>query len=181
MGNFRAYEPDQALLLPPSVRDVLGADHLCFFVHEMVERLDLHEIRKKYSEEGKPGYDPRLLLKVWLYGYSLAISSSRRLAQRIREDLGFRYLAGGQQPDHWTLNEFRRKHPLALNSVFTQVLEWAQTQGWVRLGHVAIDSTRMAANASPDAVWSQEGLRKERLRLRRKVRHWQKQCEQESQ
>lgn len=180
MGKFRAYEPEQAWLLPPSVGDVLGSGHLSFFVHEIVERLDLRAIEDSYSEEGQPGYDPRLLLKLWLYAYCLGITSSRRLEQRTREDLGFRYLAGGLTPDYWTLNAFRRRHGKAVNDVFTQVLEWAREQGWGRLGHVAIDSTRVAANVSRESVVNEEKLRKRRAALRRQIRQWQKQCNEES-
>ena len=105
------------------------------------------------------------------------MTSSRRLEQRIREDLGFRYLAGGATPDHWTLNEFRRRHRRALNDVFTQVLEVARDAGLGRLGHVAIDSTRVAANASRNRVESEDALRRERAKLRRQVRRWQQQCD----
>ena len=95
MPNFYEYNPEQAYLLPPSVRQVLGEEHLCFFVHRAVEKLDLREFEESYSDEGHPAYHPALLLKVWLYAYALGVTSSRRLEQRIREDLAFRYLAGG--------------------------------------------------------------------------------------
>jgi transposase len=180
MGKFRAYEPEQAWLLPPSVGEVLGADHLSFFVHEMVERMDLRAIEDSYGDEGQPGYHPRLMLKLWLYAYSLGITSSRRLEQRTREDLGFRFLAGGSTPDYWTLNAFRRRHAKALNDLFTQVLEWAREQGWGRLGHVAVDSTRIAANASRDRIVTEEKLRSQRAAIRRQIRQWQKQCNEES-
>jgi transposase len=180
MGKFRAYNPQQVWLLPPSIEDVLGPSHLSFFVHEMVEHLDLKSIEDSYSEEGQPGYDPRLLLKLWLYAYCLGVTSSRRLEQRTREDLGFRYLAGGSMPDHWTLNAFRKRHARGLNDVFTQVLEWASEQGWGRLGHVAIDSTRVAANASRERMLSEEQLRQQRTRIRRQIRDWQKHCNEES-
>jgi transposase len=180
MGKFRAYDPGQAWLLPPSVGDVLGPGHLSFFVHEIVERLDLSAIEDSYSEEGQPGYHPRLLLKLWLYAYCLGITSSRRLEQRTREDLGFRFLAGGSTPDYWTLNAFRRRHAKALNDLFTQVLEWAREQGWGRLGHVAIDSTRIAASASRERIVTEEKLRSQRAAIRRRIRQWQKQCNEES-
>jgi transposase len=180
MGKFRTYDPEQAWLLPPSVGEVLGADHLSFFVHEIVERLDLRVIEDSYSDEGQPGYHPRLLLKLWLYAYCLGITSSRRLEQRTREDLGFRFLAGGSTPDYWALNAFRRRHAKAMNDLFTQVLEWAREQGWGRLGHVAVDSTRIAANASRDRIVTEEKLRSRRAALRRQIRQWQKQCNQES-
>lgn len=181
MGKFRAYEPEQAWLLPPSVKDVLGEGHLSLFIHEALERLDTRAIEDSYSFEGQPGYHPKLLLKLWLYAYCLGVTSSRRVAQRTREDLGFRYLAGGAEPDHWTLNHFRHRHPRALNDLFTQVVEWARAQGWARLGHVAIDSTRIAANASRDGIVTKEGLRHERTRIRKQIRNWQKQCEREEQ
>jgi len=98
MMRFMPYEPDQAWLLPPSVKDVLRADHLCFFVHRVVEGLDLSKFEEAYVEEGPPAYAPALMVKVWLYAYALQVTSSRRLEQRIREDLGFRYLAGGAPP-----------------------------------------------------------------------------------
>jgi len=174
--KFLPYSPDQIELLPPSVREVLGKDHLCFFLRRVVERLDLSAIEQAYSEEGQPGYHPALLVSVWLYAYALGITSSRRLEQRIREDLAFRYLAGGAQPDFWTLNAFRRRHPKALNDLFTQVVELARAAGLGRLGHVAIDSTRVAANASPNRLETVEKLRAERARIRRQVRRWQQAC-----
>jgi transposase len=177
--RFRPYHPEQAYLLPPSVADVLGSDHLCFFLRRVVQRLDLSALERAYDEEGQPGYHPALLLSVWLYAYALGITSARRLEQRIREDLAFRYLAGGEQPDFWTLNDFRRRHPKALNDLFTQVLELARAAGLGRLGHVAIDSTRLKANASPHRVESLRKLRNARAKLRRQIRRWQQACNAE--
>src|SRR5712692_7837161 len=108
--RFLSYQPDQAWLLPPSVKDVLGEDHLCFFIHEVVEQLDLSAFEQEYGEEGRAAYAPTLMVKVWLYAYALQVTSSRRLEQRVKEDLAFRYLAGGATPDHWTLNDFRTRH-----------------------------------------------------------------------
>jgi transposase len=178
MPNFFEYNPDQAFLLPPNVRDVLQPDHLCFFIHQVVERLDLAAFEQDYSEEGHPAYHPALMLKVWLYAYALGMTSSRRLEQRVREDLAFRYLAGGATPDYWALNEFRKQHKRAVNDLFTQVLELARSLGMGRLGHVAFDSTRVAANASPNRVETEAKLRQERARYRRQIRRWQRQCDQ---
>jgi transposase/IS5 family transposase len=164
-------------LLPPNVREVLGEEHLCFFVHGAVEKLDLGEFERRYSEEGHPAYHPALLLKVWLYAYALGVTSSRRLEQRIREDLAFRYLAGGAGPDYWALNEFRKRHGRAINDVFTQVVELARSLGMGKLGQVAIDSTRIAANAAADSAETMEKLRGERARIRQRIRRWQRQCE----
>ncbi len=179
MPNFYEYNPEQAYLLPPSVREVLGEEHLCFFVHRAVERLDGREFEQGYSEEGHPAYHPALMLKVWLYAYALGVTSSRRLEQRIREDLAFRYLAGGAQPDYWALNEFRKRHKSAINNAFTQVVELARRLEMGKLGHVAIDSTRIAANAAADSVETIEKLRRERAKIRKQIRRWQRQCDTE--
>ena len=175
--KFLTYKPAQAYLLPPSVREVLGEDHVCFFVHRAVERLDLGAFEQGYVEEGRPAYHPALLLKVWLYAYALGITSARRLEQRVREDLAFRYVAGGAAPDFWTLNQFRTRHAWALNDLFTQVVELARSLGMGRLGHVALDSTRVAANASRDRVDTVAKLRAARAKIRRQIRRWQKQCD----
>src|ERR1700686_3463950 len=159
MAKFLDYNPDQAYLLPPSVRDVLSPDHLCFFVRAVVAKLNLGAFRDEYGTEGGPAYAPEMLVSVWLYAYTLGVTSSRRLEQRIREDLAFRYLGGGAQPDFWALNEFRKRHGRAMNDVFTQVLELARSLRMGKLGHVAIDATRIAANAAPDSTDSIEKLR----------------------
>src|SRR5882762_5505897 len=156
MAKFLDYNPDQAYLLPPSVRDVLSSGHLCFFVRGLVAKLNLSAFRDEYGTEGGPAYAPEMLVSVWLYAYALGVTSSRRLEQRIREDLAFRYLAGGAQPDYWALNEFRKRHGRAVNDAFTQVVELARRLGLGKLGHVAIDSTRIAANAAADLVDSVE-------------------------
>src|SRR5713226_8019222 len=177
MPNFYEYNPEQGYLLPPSVRQVLGEEHLCFFVHRVVEKLDLREFEQGYSDEGHPAYHPALLLKVWLYAYALGVTSSRRLEQRVREDLAFRYLAGGATPDHWTLNDFRTRHAEALRELFVQVVEVARGLGLAKLGHVAIDSTRVRANASRRRMETAEQLRERLAKTRRAMRRWQRQCD----
>ena len=174
MSRFKAYSPDQAYLLPPRVRDELGEKHLCFFVREVVERLDLSRFEQSYSSEGGELYAPELMLGVWLYAYALGMTSARQVERRLVEDLAFRYLAGGERVDNWALSAFRRRHSRALNDAFTQVLEWAKSQGMVKLGRVGIDSTRIAANASKDRVDSEQALRDTRAQLRRQVRARQK-------
>lgn len=181
MSRFKVYNPDQAYLLPPSVRDELGADHLCFFVREVVERLDMRVFFESYSSEGGELYTPELMLGVWLYAYALGITSARVVERRLVEDLAFRYLAAGEKVDNWALSAFRRRHRVALNDAFTQVLEWARSQGMGRLGRVAIDSTRIAANACKDRVDTEQALRDTRAQLRRKVRQWQKEADRDDQ
>ena len=134
MGKFLDYNPDQAYLLQPNVRDVLGPGHLCFFLRCVVAKLNLSAFREEYGSEGGPAYAPEMLASMWLYAYALSVTCSRRLEQRIREDLALRYLAGGATPDHWTLNAFRRRHGKGLNDMFTQVLELVAGQRYGALG-----------------------------------------------
>jgi len=175
MSRYLPYCPDQGYLVPPRVDEVLGADHLCFFVHHVVERLDLGRFEEAYSAAGGLLYHPSLMLKVWLYAYALGVTSSRRVEQRLREDLAFRFLAADARPDYWALNAFRRRHGRAINDCFTQVVELARGLGMRQLGTVAIDATRIKASASPDKVVKIE--RGDRARTRRKVRRWQQACD----
>ena len=179
MSRFLPYNPDQAYLLPPSVKDELGADHLCFFIRNVIRRLDLSAFEQAYSEEGGALYAPALMLNVWLYGYALGITSARLIERRMVEDLAFRYLAGGARVDNWALSEFRRRHGRGINDTFTQVLEWARQMGWGKPGRAVIDSTRVKANACRDRVDTEQKLRNERAKLRRQVRRWQKACDRD--
>jgi transposase len=146
---------------------VLGEDHLCFLLHEVVESWNLQEFFSAYSEAGgQCPYHPRLMLKVWLYAFALNVRTSRKLEQRIREDLGFRFLAGGTAPDHKTLSEFHRRHAEAIRRLFTQGLRLLRQSGLAQVGTVAIDSTRLKASASRERV-----LRE--AELERKVAEWQ--------
>jgi transposase len=174
MSRFFEYDPKQAYLLPPNVKDVLGSEHLCFRVDAMAEQLDVGRFEEAYGAEGRMAYPPRMMLKVWLYAFCLGVNSTRRLERRIREDLAFRYLAGGLGPDHKTLSEFLRRHRRAINDVFTQVVAMARRAGLGKLGHVAIDSTRVRANAARRSVvdWDQT-QRQQWARDRRLVRAFQ--------
>lgn len=175
MPNYQRYSPDQAELLPAHVKDVLGADHLCFVVHEVVEACDLSEFDDEEADKGgQRAYDPRMMLKIWLYGFCVNVRTTRKLEQRIREDLGFRYLAGGATPDHKTLSEFQRRHREPIAAMFTEVLTFLRRAGMARLGTVAIDSTRVKGSASPDRLLRQEQIEKE---LRKKVERWQRELD----
>jgi hypothetical protein len=120
-----------------------------------------------------------MMLSVWLYAYATGLTSARELERRIREDLPLRYLAGGDRPKDWALSAFRRTHKKGLNDVFTQVLEFVRKLGMAKLGVIAVDSTRIKAHNAKSRVDSQERLRKERAKLRRQIRAWQKQCDAE--
>ena len=175
MPTYQPYSPDQAELLPAHVKDVLGADHLCFVVHEVVEACDLSEFDSQEADEGgQRPYDPRMMLKIWLYGFSVNVRTTRKLEQRVKEDLGFRYLAGGATPDHKTLSEFHRRHREPISAMFTEVLMFLRRAGMARLGTVAIDSTRVKGSASPDRLLRQDKIERE---LRKKVEHWQRELD----
>ena len=171
---FQEYSPEQAALLPLHVRDVLDENHLVFLISAVVEKQDLREWEAAYSDEGQRPYHPALLLKVLLYGFALGVRASRKIEQRVKEDLGFRYLAGGAEPDHKTICEFLRRHGRRVNDLFTAMLEQLQQAGLGKLGVVALDSTRVKANASRDRLLTEAGLRSERARKRRQVRRWQR-------
>ena len=157
MGKpYRSYLPEQDLLLPPSLRDWLPDSHLVYFVSDVVEQLDLSAIEKVYEKEwrGQPPYHPRLMVKLLVYGYCLGVRSSRKIAQRLVEDVPFRVLAAGNQPDFRTISDFRKIHLEALEQLFQQVLRLALEAGAVKLGRVALDGTKMKANASKHKAMS---------------------------
>ena len=148
--SYRPYLPEQELLLPPSLRDWLPESHLVYFVSDVVDQLDLSAIEKVYEKEwrGQPPYHPRLMVKLLVYGYCLGVRSSRKIAQRLVEDVPFRVLAAANQPDFRTISDFRKIHLEALEQLFQQVLRLALEAGALRLGRVALDGTKMKANAS---------------------------------
>src|SRR5260370_19485650 len=138
MPNVLPYHPEQAELLPAHVRDVLGADHLCFLLHEVVESWDLQEFVDAYSDAGgQSPYHPRLMVKVWLYAFALNVRTTRKLEQRVREDLGFRFLAGGAAPDNKPSSEIPRRPALAHPRLVTQVLRLLRGSGLGAGGTVA--------------------------------------------
>jgi transposase len=148
--TFRAFDPDQGLLLPPSLDDWLPAEHLARFIAELVdEHLDLSRIRAAYTEgRGAPPYDPRLMVRILLYGYTTGIRSSRAIERKCTDDVPFRWLAAGVAPDYRAIARFRKRHLSALGNLFVQALALCQAAGMVRLGRVALDGTKVRANAS---------------------------------
>ncbi len=147
---FRAFEPGQGLLLPPSLDDWLPAEHLARFIAELVgEHLDLSRIWAAYTEgRGGPPYDPRLMVRILLYGYTIGVRSSRAIEVKCTDDVAFRWLAAGAAPDYRAIARFRKRHLSALGHLFVQALALCQAAGMVRLGRVALDGTKVRANAS---------------------------------
>lgn len=148
--TFRAFDPEQGLLLPPSLDDWLPPEHLARFVAELVdEHLDLSRIHAVYTEgRGGPPYDPRLMVRILLYGYTTGVRSSRRLEAACVDVVAFRWLAAGVAPDYRAIARFRKRHLSALGHLFVQALALCQAAGMVSLGQVALDGTKVRANAS---------------------------------
>jgi len=171
--KFRDYNPDQVMLLPPSPRDWLEPDHLVYFVSEVVDGFDLSAIYDSYTGlRGYPPYDPKMMVKVWMYAFMVGIHSSRKLERALHEDVGFRVLSGNQQPDFWTLSEFRRRHHEALGNLFDQTVKAAAKAGLVRLKHVCVDGTKVKANASKHRAMSYGHMLAEDKRIREEIERW---------
>ena len=143
MSIFRPYEPDQHLLLPPSLRDWLPPDHLVWFISETVDQLDLTSILEAYRDGGQGNlpYHPAMMLKILIYAYATGVFSSRRIARQIEENIAFRVLAAGNMPEHRTICRFRE-------DLFVQVVQIACGAGLVKMGTLAVDGSKIRANAS---------------------------------
>lgn len=160
MGKtFRPYDLSQLLLLPPDLRQWLRDDHLALYVSDIVDQLDLSAILNTYEEgRGQPPYHPQMMVKLLIYGYCVGKMSSRKLEEATYDDVAFRVLSGNQQPDHASIAEFRKRHLPALSQLFVQVLQLCERAGLVKLGHVAIDGTKIKANASKYRSLTYAGL-----------------------
>jgi transposase len=169
--TFRPYDPHQILLLPPSLDEWLPERHLARFVSELVEEaLDLSAIRAAYVEErGYPPYDPRLMLKLLIYGYCTGQRSSRVIEKRCHDDVAFRYLAAGAAPDFRSIARFRRRHLEALEGLFLQALRLCKRAGMVKLGRVALDGTKLRANASRHKAMSYKRMEEREAQLEAEI------------
>ena len=169
--SYRPYDPDQQLLLPTALQQWLSDDHLAYFISDVVDQLDLSEITARYEREsrGGPPYHPRMMVKVLLYGYCVGVASSRRIAQRLHEDIAFRVLAANNTPDFRTISDFRKDNLDALSGLFLQILALCQQAGMVKLGHVALDGTKVRANASKHKAMSYKRMREKEAQLSAEV------------
>jgi transposase len=171
--SFRAWNPEQTLLLPPSPVDWLPQGHLAFFLLDLASELDLEEIYAVYRQKdprGEKAYDPRMMVVLLLYAYCVGMPSSRKIEKACWEDAAFRVLTGNQQPDHSRISDFRRRHLGALAGLFVQVLRLCQKAGLVSLGHVALDGTKVKANASKHKAMSHERMLKSEKQLEAEMR-----------
>ena len=177
--TFRSYLPEQDLLLPPSLRDWLPEHHLAYFVSDVVDQLDLSGIESVYEteERGQPPYHPRMMAKILIYAYCVGVFSSRRMQRRLIEDVAFRVLAAGNQPDFRTLSDFRKLHLKTLEELFQQVLRITLATGTMKLGRVALDGSKVQANASKHKAMSYVRMKETEKRLREEVRRLLEQAE----
>lgn len=172
MKTYRAYDPEQPYLLPPAPRDWLGDDHLAIFVLDLVRELDLRAIDAQVQAKdarGERPYSPVMMTALLVYAYSVGVFSSRRIERATVEDVAFRYLCGGQHPHFTTINQFRSKYRQQLAGLFEQVLKACMSAGLVKLEHVAIDGTKMKANASKHKAMSYDRMLKDDERIRNEV------------
>src|SRR6266540_203070 len=168
---FRRYEPDQLLLMPPSLSEWVPEGHLARFVGDLVDELDLSAIEESYGEErGYPPYHPRMMVKVLLYAYCTGTFSSRRIAAKVIDSVAFRFLAAGNEPDFRTVSDFRKRHGQALSGLFEQVLRMCRKAGLVKLGRVAVDGTRIKANASKHKAMSYGRMKEKETALKEEIR-----------
>src|SRR5579864_8154645 len=172
--EYRPYHPRQVLLLPPSLQEWLPEDHFAYFIDDVVEHFDLGAIEEPYEDElrGGPPYHPVMMVKLLLYAYCTGVYSSRRIARHVREDIAFRVLAAGNAPDFRTLSEFRRRHLPALGGLFQQVVTLAAQAKLIALQHVALDGTKIKANASKHKAMSYDRMKKREAELQAEVDRW---------
>ena len=177
--SYRPYLPDQEFLLPPSLRDWLPENHLVYFVSDVIDNLNLSAMDAVYGDEprGQPPYDPRMMTKLLVYGYCVGVFSSRRLQQRLTEDIAFRVLAAGNAPNFRTLSDFRKIHLATLEGLFEQVLKIALEAGTMKLGRVALDGTKVKANASKHKAMSYDRMKEKERQIRAEVRELLAQAE----
>ena len=177
--SYRTYLPEQDLLLPPSLRDWLPGNHLAHFVSDVVDQLDLRDIESVYEEDerGQPPYHPQMMTKILIYGYCVGVFSSRKIQKKLLEDVGFRMLAAGNEPDFRTISDFRKLHLKALQGLFDQLLQIALQTGTMKLGMVALDGSKVKANASKHKAMSYGRMQEDEKRLKEEVKKLLQQAE----
>jgi transposase len=170
-GQFRPYEPNQLLLLPPDMKQWLPEDDLVYFIMDVVRGLNLSSIYQEYdgAKGGQPPYDPRMMVSLLIYAYCVGVASSRRIETATYHSVPFRVLCADEHPDHDTIASFRKRHLKALSGLFVQVLQLCQKVGMVKLGHVALDGTKVRANASKHKAMSYGRMEKKAQDLEEEV------------
>ena len=170
--DYRTYLPEQDLLLPPRLSEWLPENHLVYLVSEVVDQLDLSAMHAVYEKEkrGQPPYDPRLMTRLLVYGYCTGVFSSRRIQKRMQEDIPFKVLAAGNEPDFRTIWDFRKIHLETLKNMFEQVLAMAMECGSIKLGKISLDGTKVKANASKHKAMSYGRMKEKQQQLKEEVK-----------
>jgi len=181
--SYRPYFPDQGLLLPSSLAEWLPEDHLAYFISDAVDAMDLDAFHARYEGDGRrrQPFDPRMMVKVLIYGYASGVFSSRKMARKLHEDVAFRVLCANNYPAHRTIREFRQLHLQEFSALFVQVVKLAQEAGLVSLGRVGVDGTKIKANASKHKAMSYARMQEEEARLKREIAGLLKQAEAQDQ
>src|SRR3990167_323852 len=172
MKTFKPYAPEQIFLLPPNLAEWLPEGHLALFISDVVDQLDLREIfisYEKSDDRGAPPYHPTMMLKLLVYGYCTGKPSSRKIEKATWEEVAYRVLSADQHPDHDSISEFRKRHLLVLGGLFLQVLKLCRGAGLVKLGHVALDGTKVKANASKHKAMSYDRMGKAEAQLEKEI------------
>jgi transposase len=177
--SYRPYYPNEELLLPPSLRDWLPENHLAYFVSDVVDNLDLSAMDAVYGDEkrGQPPYDPLMMTRVLVYAYCVGVFSSRKIERRLVEDIAFRVLAADNQPNFRTISDFRKIHLKTLAGLFEQVLQIALEAGAMKVGRVALDGTKVKANASKHKAMSYDRMQEKEKELKAEVKQLLEQAE----
>ena len=170
-ASYLPYLPDQQLLLPPALEDWLPEGHLAYYISDTVDSLDLSAFHARYAGGGPRNqpFHPAMMAKVLIYAYATGVFSSRKIARRLHEDVAFRVLGAGSFPAHRTICDFRALHLKELSELFVQVVKLARECGLVKLGTVAVDGTKIKANASRHKAMSYERMRQAEQELKAQV------------
>jgi transposase len=181
--TYRPYMPEQGLLLPESLSEWLPEDHLAYFISDAVDALDLERFDARYEGDGRrrQPFDPRMMVKILIYGYATGVFCSRKMARKLHEDVAFRVLCANNYPAHRTIREFRQLHLKEFTELFVQVVKLAKEAGLVGLGRVGIDGTKIKANASKHKAMSYGRMLDEEARLKREIAGLLKQAESQDQ
>ena len=176
--KYKPYDPYTSYLLPLNLRDWLPENHLAQFIIDTVNELDLSEFyHPSRSTKGQPAYDPKMLVSLLLYSYAIGLPSSRKIEQKTYEDIAYRIISGNQHPDHDTISDFRKDNLKAFSNLFLKVLELAHKLNLVSLGHVALDGTKIKANASKHKAMSYDRMIKKETELKEKISFLLKEAE----
>lgn len=178
MAKFKPYSTEQGELVPAYLSEWIPEDHLARLVSDIVDQLDLSSITSRYSNRGEEAYHPAMLLKLWFYGYATGVFTSRKIRTAIDENIPFRWLCGGHKPDFRTISDFRKDHIKLLPGLFKQVVQIVMNLGYISLGHVSIDGSKLKAHASKHKAMSRERMKQEIQRLENEIRQALQQAQQ---